>query len=281
MNVSRREILKLGAGAAALWTTAALPLSALGAPMKKIPIGLQLYSLRDIAGKDVPGTLAAVAEMGYEAVEFAGYYNKSAEDLRKILDQNNLKCCGTHTGIETLSDEKLAATIEFNKILGNSFLIVPSLPHKYFASAQATKDTAKLLTDLAAKVKPEHMHVGYHSHAQDFHKIDGQSTWDLLFETAGPDVVMQLDTGNCLDGGGDPLAELKKFPGRALTIHVKEHGGKRGAPIGEGSVKWKDIFAVCESIGGIQCYILEQETYNTSSLESVKQCIKNVRKIRA
>jgi len=280
MNVSRRKILKLGAGAAALWTTSAASLSVLAATTKRIPIALQLYSLRDVCGKDVPGTLAAVAEMGYQGVEFAGYYNRSAADLRKILDQNGLKCCGTHTSIDTLLGDKLKTTVEFNKTLGNSFLIVPSLDHKYFASAQATKNTAKLLTELAEKVKSEGMHVGYHSHAEDFHKIDGQSTWDLLFESAGPDVVMQLDTGNCLDGGGDPLAELKKFPGRALTIHVKEHGGKHGAPIGEGSVHWKEIFEVCETTGGIQWYILEQETYNTSPLESVKQCITNVRKIQ-
>ncbi|MEI8375189.1 MAG: sugar phosphate isomerase/epimerase [Planctomycetota bacterium] len=279
MNISRRDILKFGAGTAALWATSTIPLSALEATTKKIPIGLQLYSLRDICGKDVPGTLAAVAKMGYEGVEFAGYFNRSAADLRKILDQNGLKCCGTHTSIDTLLGDRLKATIAYNKTLGNPFLIVPSLPHKYFASAAATKETAKLLTDIAAKVKSEGMHVGYHAHGGDFHKINGQSTWDLLFESAGPDVVMQLDTGNCLDGGGDPVAVLKKFPGRALTLHLKEHGGKGGAPVGEGKVNWKEVFQVCETVGGTQWYVIEQESYRGSPLESVKQCIENMRKM--
>jgi len=63
--------------------------------------------VRDVAAKDVPGTIEAVAKMGYQGVEFAGYYGRKAEDLRKILDQNNLKCCGTHTGIDTLKGDAL------------------------------------------------------------------------------------------------------------------------------------------------------------------------------
>ncbi|MGD0900528.1 MAG: sugar phosphate isomerase/epimerase [Thermoguttaceae bacterium] len=279
MSISRRNVLKLASGTAALWATGVNPLGAMEGPGKKIPIGLQLYSVRDVFGKDVPGTLAAVAKMGYQGVEFAGYCGKTAQQLRKILDENNLKCCGTHTGVDTLLGDKLKQTIEFNKTLGNVFLIVPSLSGKYLASAEAVRDTARLLTEVAAKVKPEGMHVGYHSHGGDFRKIDGQTTWDLLFTTAGPDVVMQLDVGNCLGGGGDPVAELKKFPGRSLTIHIKEHGGKHGAPIGEGTVKWDEIFQICETTGGTQWYILEQEAYAGSSLDSVKQCIDNMRKM--
>ena len=90
-------------------------------------------------------------------------------------------------------------------------------------------DTAKLFTELAAKVKPQGMRVGYHAHGGDFKKFDGETAWDIFFSNAGPDVVMQMDIGNCLGGGGDPYAMLKKFPGRSATIHLKEHGGKPGA----------------------------------------------------
>ena len=281
MNVSRRDMLKLGAGTAALWATGVTPLRAEKGCSKKIPIGLQLYSLRSIIGKDPAATLAAVGKMGYQGVEFAGYFGLDAPKLRKLLDASGLKCCGTHTGINTLLGDELKRTIEFNQILGNAFLMVPSLPaKKYMDSVAMLKDTAKLLTDLAAKVKPEGMHVGYHAHGGDFHKIDGETCWDILFSNAGPDVAMQLDVGNCLGGGGDPYAILKKFPRRALTIHIKEHGGKPGAPIGEGTVKWKEIFELCETVGGTQWYIVEQEAYGaTTPLESVKQCIDNLRKM--
>jgi sugar phosphate isomerase/epimerase len=282
MSFSRRDVLKLGAGAAALWASGAAPAWAKKRRARvtsKIPIALQLYSLRDLLAKDLPGVVAQVAQMGYQAVEFAGYYGRTAEQLRKILDQNGLQCCGSHVGLDTLLGDNLKRTVEFHRVLGNQFLIVPWLGGQYASSAAALKTTAKLLTELAAKVKPAGMHVGYHAHGGDFQKIDGQTHWDILFSNAGPDVVMQLDVGNCLGGGGDPVAVLKKFPGRALTIHIKEFGGKHGAPVGEGTVKWDEIFNLCETTGGTQWYIVEQEEYAGSPLDSVKQCLANLRKM--
>ena len=108
MRFSRREVLGLGVGAAALWATGAGASAAVrpkrrvkaAAAAAKIPIGLQLYSVRKDCEKDLPGVLEAVAKMGYVGVEFAGYYGRKADELRKLLDKNGLKCCGTHTGPE-------------------------------------------------------------------------------------------------------------------------------------------------------------------------------------
>ena len=191
---------------------------------------MQLYSVRDDYAKDLPGVLAAVGKMGYQGVEFAGYHGRTAAQLRKLLDQNGLKCCGTHTAMDTLSDENWKATVEFNQTLGNPFLIVPWLPPKYTGTKQAIIDTAKRFTELAEKAKADRMRVGYHSHGGDFQKLGGEFVWDIFFSHAGPAVVMQLDIGNCLGGGGDPIAELKKFPGRTASIHLKEFGGKPGTP---------------------------------------------------
>jgi sugar phosphate isomerase/epimerase len=280
MNRSRRDFLRLGVGAAALGAAAIRPAGLLAdGPKKKIPIGLQLYSVRDACAKDLPGTLDAVAKMGYMAVEFAGYYERKAPELRKMLDQRGLKCCGTHTALSTLTGDALKETAEFSKILGNQFLIVPSLPPANMASIAALIDTAKLLTDLADRAKDLGMRVGYHAHFQDFTPLADRIPYEVIFSNAGPSVVMQLDTGNCLDGGGNPVAVLKKFPGRAATIHLKEHGGPKGAPIGEGDVPWKQIFTLCETTGGTKWYIVEQETYKDSPLESVELCLKNLRKM--
>jgi sugar phosphate isomerase/epimerase len=90
--------------------------------------------------------------------------------------------------------------------------------------------------------------------------------------------VHQLDTGNCLDGGGDPLAMIKKYAGRTKTTHIKEHGGPAGAPVGEGTVDWKTLFAAYESVGGTEWYIIEHETGKVP-LESVKACLENVHKL--
>jgi sugar phosphate isomerase/epimerase len=280
MTATRRQFMACVAGGAALGTVAGPNRFALAAPAgKKIPIGLQLYSVRGLCGKDLPGTLAEIAKIGYKGVEFAGYYSRKADDMKKLLDDNGLVCCGTHTGWGTIQDAALKATIEFNKTLGNKYLIVPGgLPAKTYASVASCKETAKILADQAAKAKESGMRVGYHAHGGDFKKIDGVPGWDVLFENAGKDVVMQMDVGNCLGGGGDPYATIKKFPGQSVTIHLKEHGGAKGAPIGEGDVKWKEIFELCETVGGTEWYIVEHET-GGNPLESVKACFEGLKKM--
>lgn len=279
MNHTRRDLLKFGAGAVALAAVGIRPASLFAEPAKKkIPIGLQLYSLRDVAGKDVPGTLDAVAKMGYAGVEFAGYYGRKAEDLRKLLDASGLKCCGTHTGLNTLMGDAMKGTIAFNKTLGNQSLIVPALPHDRVASVAALMDTAKLFTEIADKAKEQGMVVGYHAHAGDFKPVADRVPWDVIFGHAGANVTMQLDVGNCLQGKGDPIAVLKKYPGRSLTVHLKEFG-KNGDVIGEGTVPWKEVFEICETTGGTQWYVVEQEGYRRSSMESAKLCLEALRKM--
>jgi sugar phosphate isomerase/epimerase len=271
-------MLKLGAGAAAMCALPAHLLGAEGTMSKKIPIGLQLYSVRKECEKDLPAVLEAVAKMGYKGVEFAGYYGRNANQLRTLLDANGLVCCGTHTGLDTLNERNVKATIEFHKILGNKFLIVPGLPSEREATAQACKDTGKLFTELGEKVKADGMRVGYHAHGGDFKKFGEETAWELIFSSAGPDVVMQLDVGNCLDGNGDPYAMLRKFPGRSGTIHLKEHGGKAEAPVGEGDVKWDEVFKLCETTGKTEWYIVEHES-GSKPLDSVKACLDNLRKM--
>jgi sugar phosphate isomerase/epimerase len=291
MSVSRRELLRLGAGACAAWTAGLrLPSAqaALGRLRRarqgvayKVPIGLQLYSVRQQCEKDLPGVLAEVAKMGYRGVEFAGYYNRTAPDLRKLLDANNLQCCGTHISLDALLGDELKKTVEFNKVLGNPYLVVSWLPPERTKTAEAIKNTAKLFAEAGQKVKNEGMRVGYHAHPGDFKKPEGSTDteWDLFFTNAGPDVVMQMDVGNCLEGGGDPYASLRKFPGRSATIHIKEHGGKPGAPIGEGTVKWSELFDLCETTGNTRWYIVEHESDPKTPMESVKKCIDGLRKM--
>src|SRR5262249_55922025 len=128
---SRRNFLKSTAATAAF--VAASPINLLAADSyggKKIPFALQLYSVRNECAKDLDGTVAAVAKMGYKAVEFAGYYGRDAKSLRKLLDDVGLKCCGTHISLDTLLGDNFTKTVEFNHTLGNPFLIVPSLPGK-------------------------------------------------------------------------------------------------------------------------------------------------------
>ncbi|MHC4582122.1 MAG: sugar phosphate isomerase/epimerase family protein [Planctomycetota bacterium] len=287
--VSRRSMLAKSAAAAAMLTAGAhgadqARLRGLRATRRgrgRAPVGLQLYSVRGECQRDLPGTIAAVAKMGYRGVEFAGYYNYTAEQLRKLLDDNGLTCCGTHTGMDTLLGDNLQKTIEFNKTLGNKYLIVPGLPEKYRKSHQAWLDTAKLFNELAEKVKPHGMLVGYHNHSVEFTAMDGELPWDTFYGNTRKEVVMQLDVGNAIGGGVDPLPYLYKYPERAITVHVKEHSkSEPDAFVGEGDVNWKAFFALCRAVGSTEWYIVEYERRGAPPLESVERCLNNLRKLR-
>ncbi|KYH37047.1 MAG: xylose isomerase [Candidatus Bathyarchaeota archaeon B24] len=251
--------------------------------MGKIPIALQLYSVREDCARDLEKTLKAVADMGYDGVEFAGYYGRSAEELRRILDELGLKVAGTHIAIDTLLGDELEKTIEFNRVLGNKFLIVPWLPENMRNSKEAWLKTAKLFNEIAEKLKPEGMYVGYHNHHIEFKPMNGETPWDIFFKATVPEVVMQLDTGNAMYGGvtSDGVLEIiKRYPGRAMTVHLKEYSSTNPkALIGEGEMKWREFLKLCETVGGTEWYIIEQESYAYPPLECVRRCLENLKKI--
>lgn len=278
--VSRRRLLRLAAaGAAAAFAAPSLfgAEGSGGAPKKKIPIGLQLYSVRNELPKDFTGVIEAIGKMGYQGVEFAGYYgwDKKPTELRKLLDDNGLKCCGTHTHLPTLEGDQLKRTIELHKTLGNKFLICPSLSAK---DANGWLELAKKFNDISDRAKESDMLVGYHSHPGDFKKFDGKTAWEIFFDNTKPQVVHQIDVGNTLDGGGDPIALIKKYAGRTKTTHLKEHGGPPGAAIGEGTIDWTALLQTYESVGGTEWYIVEHET-GKEPLKSIKTCIDNLHKM--
>lgn len=248
--------------------------------MAKIPIGLQLYSVRKECEQDLPGVIQAVAKMGYAGVEFAGYYGRSAAELRKLLDDHGLKCCGTHTGLNTILGDELPRTIAFNQTLGNPYLIVPGLPEERRNSPAAWRETARIMNEAAERAASDKMLVGYHNHHIEFVPMEGELPWDLFFGNTKPEVVMQFDTGNALHGGGEAPPFLKKYPGRAKTVHLKEYSKtNEKALIGEGEVPWPEIFTLCETIGGTDWYIVEQESYAYPPLECVDRCLQNLREM--
>ena len=204
--ISRRSFLKTTATAAAFAGAPARAL--LGADAyggNKIPFGLQLYSVRNECAKDLVSTVTAVAKMGYKGVEFAGYHGRDAKTLRRLLDDVGLKCCGTHLSLDTLLGDNLAKTVEFNQTLGNPFLIVASLPGKYTKPRQTWEEAADQFSEVADKLKPHGMRTGYHNHNIEFKPIDGALPWDIFFDRAKKEVVIQFDTGNGAAAGGDPM----------------------------------------------------------------------------
>ncbi len=280
MDLTRRDLLRLGSGTGAMLLAGVQPLAALASFQGgRIPIGLQLYSVRHDCEKDLPMVLEAVAKMGYQGVEFAGYYGRTAEQLKELLDQNGLKCCGSHIQLSALQGDELEQTVAFNETIGNKYLIVAWMPETYTKSLAACQEVARQYNDIAAAIKDQGMFVGYHAHGGDFKKIGDEFAWDLFFENTGNDVVMQLDLGNCVEGGGDPIATLKRFPGRSQTIHLKETGGADTAVIGEGDVNWKQVFEICETTGGTKWYIVEHERPVGTPLRNVNRCLQSLKKM--
>jgi len=239
-------------------------------PRKKIPIGLELYSVRNLIPKDFTGTIEAIGKMGYQGVEFAGYHgwDRKPKELRKLLDDNGLKCCGTHTHLPTLEGDELKKTAELHTILGNTFLICPYLTAK---DAAGWMELAKKFNDISARAKELGMFVGYHSHKSDFTKYDDKTSWEIFFDNTNHAVIHQLDVGNTIDGGGDPLALIRKYPGRTRSTHLKERGGTPTAALGEGTVDWKTLLNAYETVGGTEWYIVEYE--NVNPMENIKRSI--------
>jgi len=229
-----------------------------------IPVGLQLFSVRGECSKDLAATIKAVAGIGYVAVEPWGYggdklewMGHPAKAIRTMLDDSGLACCGIHLATGALLGDNLARTIELNQTLGNRFLIIAAdKPH--MSSLDGIRELAGILNTVADKLKPLGMHTGYHAHPFDFVQYDGRTAWDILFSSTRPEVIMQMDVGNCAGGGGDPIAILRKFTGRALSVHLKDFGGPAGSVIGEGKADWPTIFGLCETTAGTTVYVVEE-----------------------
>lgn len=248
--------------------------------MARIPIALQLYSIRDDCAKDFPGCLEAVAKMGYDGVEFAGYHGLSAKELKKICGDLGLVPVGAHVGMDTLMGDQLQATIDFHLELGSKYPVVPWIPEEYRPDADGWRRTADMFNEIAANLKPHGLKTGYHNHHIEWTPVGGEIPWDVFFSNTCADVIMQLDLGNALHGGTHAEPYIGKYPGRSTTLHLKEFSATNDqALIGEGDVRWEEAFRLAETVGGTEWYIVEQESYAFPPLECVARCLENLRKM--
>lgn len=239
-------------------------------------IGLQLYTVRDDCAKDFPGVLGAVAKMGYSGVEFAGYYGRTAQELRQMLDDDHLKCYGSHITLDDLMGDNFDKTVAFNKVLGNKLLVVPSIPTDRRNSRAALLETCKLFNQLAKKLEPLGLMLGYHNHEDEFKPVDGELFWDTFFGNTDKRVAIQFDIGNALQGGAQAAPFLTKFPGRLISVHVKDFSATNPkALLGEGDENWNEVIPILKGKGGPRWFIIEQETYPFPPLECAAKCLQN------
>jgi sugar phosphate isomerase/epimerase len=205
--------------------------------------------------------------MGFDGVEFAGYhkYGGKAKELRQKLDDLGLKTAATHIGTGTFRGDALKGTIEFHQIIGCKFLIVPG--DRDFTDPEKSKALAETFNKTAEVLKPLGMACGYHNHTGEFKKDGDKTYFDLFAERTTEDVVLQQDCGWTAAAGLDPVAMMKKYPGRMKSTHFKPTvvGGDKAkgkkAFIGQDSVDWVAVIAACRDFGGTEWITLEQEAY--------------------
>jgi sugar phosphate isomerase/epimerase len=279
-SITRRAFLALAG---------ALPFASALAQGKRLPVGIQLFSLRGELAKDLMGSVRAVAKMGYEVVEFySPYYSWTtdyAKDVRKLLDDLGIRCLSTHNGAAALAPAGLPRAIELNQIIGSRTIVMASPPK--VAGADGWKSLADQLSAAAATLQPLGMTAGYHNHQADFVAVDGLRPIDILAAGTPKTFAMQLDVGWCLAAGADPVAFITGNPGRTTSLHckdwapgsAKEEKGMR-VLVGEGIAPWKDIFQAAETVGGAQYYLIEQEGSRFSELETAQRCIAAFKQIR-
>ena len=243
---------------------------------KPLEIGLQLYSVREDCAKDLPGTLKAVAKMGYKGVEFAGYYNRSASELHKMLEEDGLKCYGTHVGFEAILGDSLDKTLSYAHELGCKFVVVPWLPENRRNSTQSIIETAALFSEAAKKASAKGIRIGWHNEDYEFHKIDGQTIWQIFWSHADKQVAMEFDTGNAMSVGEQAAPYLLKYPDKVYAIHVKDHSSTNpNALLGEGDEHWAEVIPILKKKTAAKLFIIEQESYGEPPLVCVEKCLTN------
>ncbi|MBP3556131.1 MAG: TIM barrel protein [Thermoguttaceae bacterium] len=290
--MNRRSFLQAGLGAAAV---ASLPSSLFAAYKKgekRIPIALQLYSLRTVAGQDVPAALKKVAEMGYEGVEFAGYYgfDGKPQELRKMLDDVGLKATSTHIGFGAIQGDALKKSAEIAHALGFNKLIVPGgLEGRMRASHDSNKKIAEEMSKCAEEAAKLDCLVGFHGHTGDFLYINGteDSAWTTFFNNCDERVIAQVDVGwanNAMRKHGiklTPAETIAALPGRGKCIHIKSNGDVHGCAVADSDdkVDWASVLDACREKGGTEWFVVEQEQFKVNPWESAKDCIDNLKKI--
>jgi sugar phosphate isomerase/epimerase len=248
-----------------------------------VPVGLELYSMREVLKLDPFATVRAVAQMGYECVEFyAPYFEWSESEtkqMKKLMDDLGIRCFSTHNDESFLKPGNLERARDRNLILGSKYVVLSSSAQK--STLDAWKGLVDSLNIVADKLEPSGLRVGCHNHQVEFRPIQGQRPIEVLAKNTKPSIMLQLDVGTCIEAGSDPVEWIRSNPGRIRSIHCKDWSPEPGRGyrvlFGEGAADWKKIFEAAESVGGVEYYLVEQEGSRLSEIETARACLKTFR----
>ena len=245
------------------------------------PIALQLYSIKELTEVDFLGTLEKVAKIGYDGVEFAGYFNTSAKDLKKALNELGLKAAGSHVGIEALKSD-LEHSIAYALEIGSPYIICPGLPGEMRSSKDAYLKTAELFNEIGLRCKENGLQFGYHNHDFEFQQFAGEYGLDLLINHTESDLMfVELDTYWVEFSGLRSIDFIEKYAERCRILHIKDMhslSDKRNTEIGAGIMDFKAIIPAGQK-QGVQWYTVEQEEFIIPQLRSIEESLTYLKSI--
>lgn len=252
-----------------------------------IPVGIEMYSVRDALKKDPRGTVRAIAGMGYQGLEFYAPYFEwtpaQAKEMKILLDDLGIRCFSTHNDESYLNKENIHRAAELNLILGSKYVVMASSEPK--PGLDGWKAVAEELNTAANELESSGLNAGYHNHQLEFTPVNGVRPIEVLAKNTRSSIMLQLDVGTCIEAGSDPVMWIRTNPGRIRSLHCKEWSPEAGKGysvlLGEGVADWKAIFAAAESVGGAEYYLIEQEGSRYSELETAKKCLETYRAKRS
>ena len=279
MPMTRREFILRSLAVAA---AASIPFDAHGATH---PIGIQAYTVRALAEKDLPTLLAELKKIGYDEIElYWNLYSRPAAELRKLLDDHGLRAPSGHLDYDGL-DSKL----DYARELGLEYVVCPMLPKSMWNSLGDYKKAADQFNRWGEKAKSLGMRFGFHNHNYEFRQLANTTGFETIVANTDPKLVcLELDCYWLTQAGRDPVSMLTKHADRVRLIHVKDR--KPGFPtsqqldksaehfteVGTGMIRWKPVLAAAEK-AGVQHYFIEQDTIERPALESIAKSYKNLR----
>lgn len=242
--------------------------------MPHIPVGVQLYTLREDCAKDFGGTLRAVADQGYAGVELAGTYDLSVKELKMLLEENNLEVAGSHAPLEDLQT-RLAEIADYNLRIGNTRIVCPYLPVEFREQGgDGYRRVAEILDEVGGKLRAQGLSLSYHNHSFEFGQEGDEYFLDILFEATSPNhLLAELDTYWIQHGGADPVDYLLRYSGRTDLLHIKDMADDEArsfAEVGAGILDWDAIFKAAEG-AGVKWYLVEQDICPGPALDSTKK----------
>jgi len=265
-------------------------------------LGVQLYVLRDMLAKDFAGTLAKVAALEIKNVEFAGFYKRTAKEVKSTLAKEGLTATGAHCMQASMSDDEVQRTIDFCHEVGMPYMIaaVPSIKPNAAGkslgnpfeniSLEDFRWSADRFNTIGRKVRDAGMRFAYHNHNIEARRYGDITGFDEIIRLTDPAVVaLEFDTGNFIAGGGDPYPYLAKYPHRFELAHVKEWAGPftptltsnfpKYANFGEGKTDWKKMMTELKKAGVKQTFIEQDGTATGDELGAVRQAYNYLLKI--